>query len=666
MRRRLVLLALSTPVLATESEHMEVNGQRHSWLESAQTASEGQVNHEQLQERPILRPGEIMESVPGLITTQHSGTGKANQYFLRGFNLDHGTDFATFVDGIPINMPSHGHGQGYTDVNFLIPEILDHLNYGKGPYAAAYGNFSGAGYVDMSTRNVLPHGLVKYTVGSYDYHRLLVLDSIEIGESGYLSYALEGTRYQGPWSDMDEKLRKKLGWIKFVQPVADGRHTVTLQHYEGSWNAADQIPARAVTDGLINRRGTLDPTTGGRTQRDSLSWIGEKSWGDSSLRLQVYGVRYGLNLWSNLSYFLEDPVQGDQFEQEDRRSILGASARFSRKWSMGTIPGTLTVGAQQRYDHIDNLGLYKTIARQRTATRGESSVNEQQAGVYVSQEWHWSPDFRSTLAVRHDQIQFQHHDRMNDARKRAQARITSPKLTTSYRLAQGLQVFASGGQSFHSNDARGVTAEGVAAPGLVPVRGYEVGGSYEADDALRISLALWRLQLDSELIYIGDAGTTEASSASRREGVDWLLQLAPDPLFHADFELSWARARFQSDPLGEGDQVEGHLPFVAMLGLGSQFQKWSGAARLRYFGKRPLTADGRRQSDPTRVLNLHVAYETDGWDFALDTLNALNSKDHDIDYYYESQLLGETEPQEDLHYHPVEPASLRLHIGRKF
>ncbi len=666
MRRSLFLLVLSSPVHAIDPENVQVTGKRYSWLETVQTASEGQVDHEQLQARPVLRPGEIMESVPGMITTQHSGTGKANQFFLRGFNLDHGTDFATFVDGIPINMPSHGHGQGYTDVNFLIPEILDRVVYGKGPYSAEYGDFSGAGHVEMKTMDFFPHGLLKYTGGSYDYHRLLVLDTVPIGELGQLSYAVEGTRYKGPWTDVDENLRKKVGWMKFVTPTEGGLHAVTLLHYDGQWNATDQIPSRAVQDGTISRLGTIDDTTGGRTQRDSISWIWTQTTEDMNLRFQVYGVSYGLNLWSNLSYFLEDPVQGDQFEQEDRRTTLGASAQSSLKWAMGVIPGTLTFGVQNRYDRIGNLGLYKTVARTRESTKDEASVRENQSGIHLAQEWNWTSNFRSTLGLRHDQVSFNLHNRITDEHRKESAQIISPKFTSSLRLTPGLQIFASAGQSFHSNDARGVTARSAPAPGLVPVRGYEWGGSFDAE-TLRMSVALWRLQLDSELIYIGDVGATEPARASRREGVDWLLQLAPSPLFHADLELSWARSRFTSDPDREGREVEGHLPFVAMLGLGTQWsQEWAADARVRHFARRPLLADGSRTSEPTTLLNLHLAYERSDWDLGLDILNALNSRAHDIDYYYESQLAGESEPVSDLHYHPVEPGSLRFHLGRRF
>jgi outer membrane receptor protein involved in Fe transport len=418
---------------------------------------------------------------------------------------------------------------------------------------------------------------------------------------------------------------------------------------------------------LIDRLGSIDRTTGGKTERDSLSWVWEKIAEESRVRLQLFGVSYGLNLWSNGSYFQEDPVLGDQVEQEDRRSIFGGSGIFSRNWNMGPVPGTLTLGFQNRYDRIGNVGLYKTFERRRLITTSESALSTHQIGVFVEQQWQWTQNFRSVAGLRHDTVQFTNKDRLLATKRDASAQLTSPKLTTSYRLMPGWQIFASGGQSFHSNDARGVTSKDAPAPGLVPVRGYEVGSSYEADSWARVSLAIWRLHLDSELVYIGDAGTTEASRASRREGIDWLLQISPAPIFHADLELSWARARFKSDPDDEGDQVEGHLPFVAMLGVGSQLNTtWSMAARFRHFGKRPLTADGEQTSQPTSILNLHLAYENSVWEWAVDVLNALNGKDHDIDYYYESQLAGETEPVSDLHFHPVEPASIRFNVGRKF
>ncbi|HET9237741.1 MAG TPA: TonB-dependent receptor [Oligoflexus sp.] len=666
MRLGLFFLASSFPVLASDSEHMEVTGLRYSWLDTVQTASEGQVDHEQLQQRPILRPGEIMESVPGLITTQHSGTGKANQYFLRGFNLDHGTDFATFVDGIPINMPSHAHGQGYTDVNFLVPEILERVEYSKGPYAAEVGDFSGAGHVQLQTRDEFPHGLLKYTSGSYDYHRLLLLDTVPFGQHSRFSYALEGTRYQGPWSGVDERLRKSLAWLKWSIPTDHGQHTLTFQHYKGSWNAADQIPERAVEAKLLNRLGTVDKSTGGRTQRDSFSWMWTRKEQDHAFHVQLYAVNYGLNLWSNLSYFLEDPELGDQFEQEDRRSIAGSSLSFSQDWVMGSIPGTLILGLQSRYDDIRELGFYKTVARERLEAKGKDAVRELQNGAFFEQEWKWTPDFQSTFGLRYDQLDVRRKDRLAAGSYTSNDAITSPKFSTRYRVLDGLWMFASAGQSFHSNDARGITSRDSAAPGLVPVRGYEVGSSWTRE-SFRMSVALWRLQLESELLYIGDAGVTEPARASRRQGVDTLVQLSPSPGFHADLELSWANARFLSDPDAEGRRVEGHLPFVGMLGLGSQLNSaWSVDARFRHFGKRPLTADGQQSSEPTTVVNGQLAYAQDMWEASLDLLNALDTDAHDIDYFYESQLADESEPVADRHYHPVEPRSVRVQLGRRF
>jgi outer membrane receptor protein involved in Fe transport len=663
MRYGFVLSLFCSPALGQSPEKVEVTGKKYSWLDTVQTASEGKVDQEQLEQRPILRPGEIMEAVPGLVTTQHSGTGKANQFFLRGFNLDHGTDFATFVDGIPINMPSHGHGQGYTDINFLVPELLENLEYSKGPYSARVGDFSGAGHVHLKTLDVVPSGLVKYTGGSFGYNRLLLLDSLPVGESGQLSYALEGTKYEGPWSDIDEKLRKKLAWFKYFESIQDGQYSLIFQHYDASWNSADQIPERAVANGLMDRLGSLNKSTGGRTARDSLTGILHKKWGEGALRLQLFGVNYGLNIWSDPTYYLDDSINGDQFEQEDRRSIIGGHASYSLPWA----PGALTIGLQSRYDDIGNIGLYKTTERQREAVRNEFSVKEHQLGLFLEQEFLATSRLRATLGLRFDQITFETRNKLSGEQSEEQAAMTSPKLTTSYSVADGWQIFASGGQSFHSNDARGVTSQNEAAPGIVPVRGYEAGTVFNAEDWLRISLALWRLELNSELIYIGDAGVTEASKASQRNGVDWLLQYSPSPGFHADLELSWARARFKSDPENEGREVEGHLPFVAMLGLGSQINReWSASAQFRHFGKRPLVADGSQKSGRTSVLNLQAAYEIDQWELVADILNALNSKDHDIDYYYESRLQTENEPVADIHYHPVEPGSLRVSVARKF
>lgn len=666
-----IIFALSAESAPKTPEQIDVFGKRNTWLESKETASEGTVGKEKLAERPILRPGEVLESVPGMITTQHSGSGKANQYFLRGFNLDHGTDFATFIDDVPTNMPTHGHGQGYNDINFLIPETLESVDYAKGPYSVKYGDFSNAGAANMRTSDRFAHGLGKYTLGSYGYNRGLLMDSLDVGSDSVVSYAVDGTRYTGPWTDVHENLEKAIGLLKFVKATEDYKFKLTLNGYSGRWNSTNEVPKRAVDDGLITRTGAIARDNGGKTHRHSLAMSYETRVDDMDWYGLVYAIDYGLNLWSDSTYFLSDPINGDQFEQVDRRTVLGGKLHVAKKGELAGKTNIIRAGVQERYDNIYNVALYATAQRQRLAARGQNKVLEGSTGLFVEDEFHWTTQFRTALGVRHDLVSFRNKDRILDEEETKEKSITSPKVSMIFDVSKELSFYANGGQSFHSNDARGVAVASSSgldpAPGLVPARGYELGGSWAPSDIFRTSIAVWRLKLDSELLFIGDSGTTEASRGSRRQGIDWMAEFAPSPFFHTDLEISAAEARFTEDPDGEGTHVEGALPLVVALGAGSQLnQEWNLSGRLRYFGARDLTADGERKSKGSAVVNLRVAYQPESWDFALDILNALDSKDHDIDYYFESQLPGETEPVEDLHYHPEEPRSLRFSMGRRF
>ncbi len=667
----LMLFLASMESAPIAPEHIDVFGKRASWLESKETASEGTVNKEKLAERPILRPAEVLESVPGMITTQHSGSGKANQYFLRGFNLDHGTDFATFVDGIPTNMPTHGHGQGYNDLNFLIPETLDSLDYAKGPYSVKYGDFSNAGGANLHTSDRYDHALAKYTLGSYGYNRMLILDSIELGTNSVLSFAIDGTRYRGPWTDVHENLEKAISQVKFVRATEHSKFKLALNTYSGHWNSTNEVPKRAVDSGMITETGAIDRDNGGKTHRLSLSMIYEARIVDMDWELLIYGVDYGLNLWSDPTYFVNDPVNGDQFEQYDKRSVLGGKLHVAKKLEIAGLNHIIRAGLQQRSDNIYNVGLASTQRRQRLATKALNRVQESSTGIFLEDELQWASFFRTVIGVRHDLVTFTNRDKLLAQEAEKSAAITSPKASVVFEPVKGLSFFANAGQSFHSNDARGVAVVAnsglTPAPALVPARGYELGGSWEPNDLIRSSIAFWQMKLDSELLFIGDSGTTEPSRASLRQGIDWMMEYAPRTFFHTDLEVSKAEAKYTIDPDGEGKLVEGALPLVVAWGAGSQLnQEWSLSGRLRHFGKRHLTADDKHRSKDSSVVNLRAAYQPDSWEFALDALNALDSKDHDIDYYFKSQLPGETEPVADLHFHPEEPRSFRLSAGRRF
>jgi len=528
----LPMFAAFTGVAHAHLEETAVYGRQVNLVGEAVSASEGLVSQQELALRPLLRVGEIIESVPGMIATQHSGTGKANQYFLRGFNLDHGTDFATRYDDMPVNMRSHGHGQGYTDLNFIIPELVEQLAYRKGAYYADVGDFSGAGAAFISSADRFERGTLSATVGEDDYYRLLAMDSMALGAGDFL-YAVEGTRYRGPWSDISEDLDKLNLVLKQSWENSAGRWQLTLMGYDNSWNSADQIPQRAVDSGLIDELGSIDTDAGGESSRYSLSL----GWASGGWDAHAYAIRYRLKLWSNFTYFLDDPLNGDEFEQADARWIYGGQTQYRWHNHVGTVRLDNRAGFETRYDDISDVGLYHTVARQRVGTVRRDAIDEISAALFAESIQHWTDKFRTVIGLRYDHYDFEVDDRaginasgvdLSDNSGSADDGLVSPKFSAIYQLSEQWEGYLSAGRGFHSNDARGTTARIDPGSGdaidpvdpLVRSRGEEIGLRWFLGDRINASLALWRLELDSELLYIGDAGTTEATRPSERHGVE--------------------------------------------------------------------------------------------------------------------------------------------------
>ena len=648
---------------ATPMDTLRVEGERGL----AQSASEGLVTAAQLEARPVTRVAELLEFVPGMIATQHSGEGKANQYFLRGFNLDHGTDFASFVDGMPVNLRSHGHGQGYSDLNFLIPELVHSLAYRKGPYYADVGDFSAAGSADFVLRRELDAPLLSFTGGENGFVRGLAAGSVAAAE-GRFTLAADVTRYEGPWVlDQDLSALKWLGRYSRGS-VADG-FDITLMGYDSQWDATDQIPARAVADGRIDRLGFIDPTVGGDSARYSLSFNWRRPAGEGRWALSGYAIDYAMDLFSNFTYFLEDPVNGDQFEQLDERRVYGLSGL--RQWPLpSTLPGSIEVGAELRHDAISDVGLFHTQARQRLDTIRRDQIDETSLGAYAQLRLLPTERLRVVAGLRVDGYRFDVDADLPENGGRADDHIVSPKLSLSYDVAAPLTVFVNAGRGFHSNDARGTTiafdpAADVPTPvdpvaPLVAADAVDVGMLARIRPQFLLSATLWGLKLDSELVYVGDAGATEASDASKRYGIEVAAYLTPRPWLIVDIDYAWSHARFDiRDP---ADRIPGAVEQVVSLGVTvTDHGRLSGGLRLRYLGAAPLIEDNSVRSRGTTVVNLQAAYQlTPQFSLGAGVFNLLDSDDNDITYFYASRLPGEpAEGVEDVHLHPVEPRQLR-------
>ena len=638
---------------------VNVVGNYDNAVGTSDAASQGTVTASLIANRPALRTGELLEFVPGMIVTQHSGDGKANQYFLRGFNLDHGTDFATYVDAMPVNMRSNAHGQGYSDLNFLIPELVQRIDYKKGSYFADEGDFSSAGAAHIRLADSLPVGQASLSLGGYGYQRGVVADSLAAA-GGTLLYGLEVSRNNGPW-DTPERVRKYSGALRYSGGDAQQGYSVTAMAYRNRWNATDQVPLRAVEQGLIGRYGAIDPSDGGDTARSSLSWAMHSRANDRITEASAYIVHSTLDLFSNFTYLLNDPVNGDQFQQSEKRTMAGFN--ISQAWlsNIGGIDMRNKFGLQTRYDHVSPIGLYATRERQRLATVREDRVNEGSAGAYWENTSYWRPDLRSIVGVRYDAYRFDVNGDKADAHK------VSPKLSLIFGPWARTEYFLNYGRGFHSNDARGVTGPDPATP-LVGTRGAELGVRSEWLPGLQSSLSLWGLDIDSELVYAGDSGQTEASRPSRRSGVEWSNHYIAAPWLLFDLDLSASRARYrQHDAVG--DYVPESLDKVASFGVTvKDLGRWNAGFELRYFGQRPLIEDNSIRSASTMLAYGRIGYRIDrSTRLTLDGFNLFNHRASDIDYYYASRLPGEdAEGANDRHFHPVEPRTLRLTLTKNF
>ena len=660
-------------------------------------ASSGGVNQGELASQPLLRPAAVLENVPGLIVTQHSGEGKANQYFLRAFNLDHGTDLATEIDDMPVNMPTHAHGQGYSDLNFLVPELISHLYYKKGPYYADEGDFATAGAVRIDLVNEAPDsGTLGY--GQDGYRHTLLMGSTGVG-AGTLLGAGEIYHNDGPFDHPDD-YEKLNGVLRYYRATGTDFFTITAMGYSGRWNATDQVPERAIESGRIDRFGSLNPTDGGTTSRSSLSFNRVIRAPTSQLQFSAYVIRYKLDLWSTFTYYLRDPVYGDQMLQHDDRIVYGLKG--SKTWftSLGGLSMSNLLGVQARVDDIKNVGISYTFERRYLSTHQDASVVESNGAIYFENTTQWLPHLRTVVGLRKDWFRFEVKDKMLNRdgtcniesdtlgcnTGNVRAAIFSPKLGIVLGPWGKTSYFLTLADGYHSNDARGVTRSG-ENPDAQPVSpltratSAEVGLSTEALSRWRTSLDVFLLKLKSELVFDGDAGVTSPSGATTRTGIEWGNTFRVSPWIYATLNAAFSRARFDHnvspDDLGCGDASPSY-PCAHPIAITGRYipnsptnvieagitavrpSGWLGSLRVRHFGESPLVEDNSARSPAYMTVDLQLGYQHSGkWRFALDTFNLFNVKWNDIEYYYVSRLHDEPAPVADFVTHPGVPRTIR-------
>jgi hypothetical protein len=656
----------------------EIENPAENLVGIASAGSEGAITAKQLEVRPVNRPTEVLETVPGMIISQHSGEGKANQYYLRGFNLDHGFDFAQTIAGFPVNFPTHAHAQGYADANFLIPELVSGVQFRKGPYYAENGDFSSAGSANINYFNILDRPIVSMTGGSFGYGRFLGAASPRVGK-GHLLTAFEWERDNGPWDSPNNK-DKYNAVVRYSQGDTRNGLSFTFLGFSNHWHSTDQIPQRAVDTGAISRFGFIEETDGGETFRYSGAFDWQRSDTNDSTRVTAYVQRYGVQLFHNFTYFLNDPENGDQFEQFERRWMSGGKLTHRHMARIGGKPTESAFGVEIRSDVVGGpLGLYHTRETERIGTIRADNVNQASTGVFGETEVEWSRTFRTTFGLRGD---LYHWDVDSDNLVNSGSEtsgIVSPKVSAAFGPWGGTELYANWGMGFHSNSGLGVvlqvdpvSGEPVTpSPAFARSRGGEFGVRTVRFKRMQATATLWYLDFDSELIYVGDSGSTEEGPASRRTGIEITNYFYPQPWMDIDVDLSFSRARFQDVPPGEA-YVPGALNRVISAGVNfhppvAGTAGMFGSLRLRHFGPRPLVEDNSVHSKSTSIVNGEIGYQfSRRLRVMVEGYNLFDSEVSDIDYFFESRLRNEPDPVEDIHFHAAIPRSARVALQVSF
>lgn len=645
-------------------EEVVVWGRSESQAGTAMTASEGLVGFDDFSTRPLARVGELVETVPGLVASQHSGEGKANQYFLRGVNLDHGTDFSAYFEGVPLNFRSHAHGHGYLDLNFLIPEIVSTVRYQKGPYSPDRGDFSSVGTTSFSVYDSVERPFVDVGGGEYDFFRVVAAGSVHVG-NGHLLGAAELSRSDGPW-DLPSDVKKHNVLLKYTGHWNEVHARALVSYYENSWTATDQVPMREVESGRLGRFGFVDPTLGGETERTILSFSVEADRWEAG----AYAINYSLDLFSNFTYFLNDAANGDQFQQADERWVYGLYGKT--RFDLGEAV-TLTLGGDIRVDDVSELQLNQTRDRQLLTRVRDDGVRWSSLGTYAQFDLQLSEKLRTSIGLRHDYFDYDVDSIPLNTGSGDNSNLVA-SVSLAYQPSDSVELYANWGQGYHSNDVRGATntVDPVDGSAVAPVdvfadqEGAELGARFETGNGIVATLTGFWLKSDSELLFVGDAGNTEPSDGSTRKGVEFGVFWSPQTHWALDVTGAVVNSKFTGVPsaLNEIPNTFGEVFSAGITYADPKGLEFS--ARARHFGDAPIVEDGSVEQQSSTIVNAGIGYAFKRWKVGVDLLNVFDSRDSDIAYLFDSRLATETEAVEDVHFHPVLPRTLRAHLRFHF
>lgn len=623
-----------------------------------------------VQANPVKSSQEVLRKVPGLIIGQHAGGGKAEQIFLRGFDVDHGTDVAISFDGMPVNMVSHAHGQGYADMHFIIPEVVDNIDFGKGPYYAYEGNFNTAGYVNLKAKKQIEDNLIALELGDYNTLRSLNLIKLAENDTNNAYLAAELLLSDGVFDSSQDFSRLNIMGRYNYNNREDEELTISISHFDSKWNASGQIPQRAVDQGLIGRFGAIDDTEGGFTGRSNI-WVNHQKQMDEHNRIntKAYVSAYDFELFSNFTFFLEDPVNGDQIRQREKRTVVGAESRYNHSFHLDDHIAQLDydLGIGFRLDDINEVELSRTRNRkdilERLAYGNTNEFNLFTYGQmnYKKGKWTFNPGLRV------DYFYFDYEDLLSGPFSNLTERkvFVGPKLNMIYAHSQGLQLFAKTGYGFHSNDTRVVVAENDKKT-LPGAWGGDIGFIAKPTDRMVINTAFWALLLEQEFVYVGDAGIVEPSGETRRLGVDFgfRYQLADGIFFNTDINYTYARSTEEPEgadfiPLAPDLTSAGGLTFT-------ELGNFSGSINYRYIKDRPANEDNSIVAEGYFVNDLNLNYQVKNWTFSVIVENLFDVDWNETQFATESRLFNELAPVEEIHFTPGVPFFARGRVTVKF
>lgn len=618
--------------------------------------------------RPIVNSQEILRMVPGLFIGQHAGGGKAEQIFLRGFDIDHGTDISISVDGMPVNMVSHAHGQGYADLHFLIPEMIEKVDFNKGPYLADKGNFATAGYVGFRTKDYLQNNFVKLEAGQFNTFRAitginLLNKSSRLNKSQSLIFAGEAS-YTNGYFESAQNFKRLNGMLKYHAQVGKrSLFTSSVSGFTSDWNASGQIPERAIAAGLIKWYGAIDDTEGGKTSRYNINNTFTTNF-NNGIRWnnQLYYTKYRFELYSNFTFYLENPEKGDQIKQKENRDIIGFTSSVEKDHRFGALSSLFRAGIQTRYDNVKGIELSDTENREvllRSVMKGD--VNELNGGVFAEEKISLTNQLDITAGIRGDYFSNRYEDHLMSQTRSSNSFIISPKLNIDYSVNEAIKLYWYNGQGIHSNDTRVAVQKG-GRDVVTPAWGTDMGGVFKLGKKAMLQSALWYLWLKQEFVYVGDAGVIEPSGKTRRMGVDASLRYEIVRSLYADIDLNYTYARAIGEPKGES-----YIPLapVFISTGGFTYRKlsgWNGSIRYRYMGDRPANEDNSVVAKGYLVCDAAVNYTKQRWEAGIAIQNVFNTRWKETQFDTESRLYDEPEPVSEIHFTPGTPFFLRASI----